>query len=180
MNQYQFEAIVRRMKRKFGEVKKGTEGGNALLNAMETRVRQVNKEYPDCNSLALRNALILLLYRIEEFLEARKIDVSAFEDEQSLKLRDAILPLFDPFVQGYPDSKIERIVKAFEDPAVREEYMSEPVRCIERLISSINFWCKSRGSDGYFTFLDSVGGGQGIMVLYDYSCDDLVEEVLDI
>lgn len=157
MNQNQFEQIPRMMERRYGKIKKGEEEIHSMmLFPMESNLLKTHRSHPASNSRRLREAILLVLYRIKGYLEHETIDVAKFENEDNIRLRDALLMSFDPFT----NADINDILTLqggmdFSNDKTLEEYLKEPVLCVMRILDSVEHWEKHGGMDGYFDFMES-------------------------
>ena len=157
MNYRQFELIIRKMEKRYGKIQKGREDEHSMiLFPMESNLLKTYRKYPEANSERLHEAICLTLYKLEDYLEEKKTDLSKFEVPENIWLRDALLMSFDPFT----NAEIREILcnengMNLEDRNSLEEYLKEPVMCILRIHDSLDYWEKRRGSNGYFLFLDN-------------------------
>ena len=157
VNQYQFEQIARVMEKHYGKIKKGEEDIHAMvLFPMESNLLKIHRKYPDSNSRRLREAILLVLHRVNGYLKHENIDVEKFENEDNVRLRDALLMSFDPFT----NADINDILTLqggmdFSDDKKLDEYLKEPVLCMMRILDSVDHWEKQGGIDGYFDFMES-------------------------
>ena len=156
MNQREFELISQKMERRFGRMKKGTEDSYAMiLFPMESNILKVHRKHPSSNSRRLREAIFLALHRVDGYLLNAQKDCRRFENENNLRLRDALLMSFDPFFNEEISDVLSSEVKIdLGDKKAVESYFRDPVRCVLRILDSVDLWDRRRGSDGYFLFLE--------------------------
>ena len=156
MNQNQFEMIIRKMEQRYGKMRKGDEEKHAMiLFPMESNLLKVYRQYPASNSRRLKEAVCLVFHRINGYLSGEQADISKFEDEDNIRLRDALLYAFDPF----SNAEVKEILQMdLNDREVLTEYFKESVQCIRRIYDSIEYWEKSAGNNGYFEFVESYMG----------------------
>lgn len=157
MNQNQFEQITRKMERRFGKMRKGDEGDHAMLMAtLEGNALKINRKYPSSNSRRMREAICLVLYTVAGYLDEEQPDVSDFENEDNLRLKNALLTAFDPFTNPEVKESLESHLNLdLKDPEALEKYFKEPVICLLRIKDSVDLWEKRNGSNGYFQFIEN-------------------------
>ena len=162
MNEYKFEQIRREMEQKYGKMKKGEEDRHAMiLFPMESNLLKVHRKHPGSNSRRLKEAILLALHWIDGSLVGKPKDLKRFENEDNIRLRDALLMAFDPFM----NAEINDILCLQEGLNLRDDetldnYYKEPVQCILRILESIEHWEKRNGSNGYFQFLEGWMGSK--------------------
>ena len=89
------------MEKRYGKIKRGEEDFHSMmLFPMESNLLKIRRKHPSSNSRRLREAILLLLHRIEGYLEHEDIDVEKFENEDKVRLREALLMSFDPFTNA--------------------------------------------------------------------------------
>ncbi len=162
MNQYQFQQIARRMEQKYGKMRKNGEDEYAmLLFPMESNLLKTHRMNPKANSRRLEEAILLVLYEVENRINEKNEDVSSYENKENILLKDALLKAFDPFANEeleavlYESGKID-----MQDKEALTRYYKEPVICILRIKDSVEYWIKRGGSDGYFDFLEEWFGNE--------------------
>ena len=160
MNQYQFEQVSRRMAQRYGKIRKGDENDYMpTLFGMESNLLNVHRRYPSSNSLRLLEAIPLALHTVEGYLTGKRADVSAFESEDNLRLKNALLMAMDPFTNPeMMESVRENTTFDLSDPADLAEFFRDSVRCVLRIEESVKLWQKKMGSNGYFLFLEESTG----------------------
>ena len=66
-----------------------------------------------------------------------------------------LLMAFDPFFNEEIGEVLSSELKMdLGDKEAMELYFRDPVRCVLRILDSVDLWDKRRGSDGYFLFLE--------------------------
>ena len=150
------------MERRFGQMRKGREEEYAmLLFPMESNLLKIHRKHPDSNSRRLREAAYLALHRVEGYLSGTQADVNDFESEENIRLRDAMLMVFDPYTNKDVEAALfSEEALSRDDKEAIEHYFQEPVMCIMRIMDSVDMWEKNSGSDGYFDFLEDWLGDQ--------------------
>ena len=162
MNEYKFEQIRREMEQRFGKMKKGEEDNYAMiLFPMESNLLKVHRKHPSSNSRRLKEAILLALHWIDGSLAGKPKDLKQFENEDNIRLRDALLMAFDPSV----NAEINDILclqngQNLKDGETMGNYYKEPVQCILRILESVEHWEKIYGSNGYFRFLEGWMGSK--------------------
>ena len=157
MNDYQFEQIIRRTERNYGKMKRGDEDlYQMLLWTLESNALKIRRKHKNCNSRRLKEALLLTLYSIEDRINGTSTDLQKFENEENLKLKNALLMAFDPF----SNEDVAEVVnntspEIFSDTDKLKEYYKYPAICLMRIKDSVEFWEKNNGADGYFDFIES-------------------------
>ena len=156
MNQYQFGQITRRMEQKYGKMRKNEEDKYAmLLFPMESNLLKIHRKEPGANSRRLEEAILLVLHEIESRTDEKSTDVSSYENEENLLLKEALLKAFDPFTNDEIADLLREGGKAdLEDKEFLSKYYKEPVMCVLRIKESVEHWIKRGGADGYFDFLE--------------------------
>lgn len=169
MNRYTFEKIVKRMADQFGTIQRGDEEPyNPLFFVIENNALKVHRKNPKANSRSFREALLLALNLINLRLTDRQEDLSSFETPENKELLHALLYAFDP----YTNEELADLVK--KDAAIHagadkiddypadylQLYYAIPVRCMIRLVESIDTWEKMLGSNGYFKSIENTIGKQ--------------------
>ena len=162
MNQNQFEMILRRMDQRYGHMHKGDEGAYAImLFPMESNLLKIHRKYPESNSRRLKEAICLVLHRVNGYLTGDQADVKNFESQENVRLRDALLYAFDPFINGeVKEALSENTEIDLNDKNSLEKYFKEPVQCIQRIYESVLTWEKQSGSNGYFEFIEGYMGAK--------------------
>ena len=162
MNQYQFEQIQRAMEQRYGKMRKGEEDAYAMmLFPMESNLLKVHRNYPGANSRRLKEAIYLALHWVDGSLKGKPKDLKTFENEDNIRLRDALLMAFDPFMNAdINDILCMQGGMDLRDEDILGNYYKEPVRCVLRILDSVEHWEKQNGSDGYFLFLEEWVGSK--------------------
>ena len=157
MKLFEFEKIARTMEKKFGKIAKGDEESHAMvLFPMEENLLKLNRKYPASNSRRLREAIFITLHQIDSYLTGKKADTGNFENEDNIRLKNALLYVFDPFSnEEVKDILTEKSELDLEDSEQMESYFQEPIQCILRILDSVDHWEKRSGSNGYFEFIES-------------------------
>lgn len=155
MNQYQFEQIIRRTSKRFGKIPKGGENPyNTFFFTIEGNLLKVNRAHPECDSRCMLEAIPLALWAMEDRLEGRHSDTSAFENPENLLLKHAILMAFDPFTNEEVAALVrERTGSDTPDQAVLNRIYGIPAKVLVRLQESVKIWMEIKGLDGYFVYL---------------------------
>ena len=156
MNNYQFNQIIRTMKNEHPLMEKGEERRYELfLERIERQIFLVRKKYDSASSIRATEAICLVLFKIKGYLTDKEFDTSNFENEDNLRIRDAILNAIDPFTNKKIADNIakEGITVDIANKEFVSAYFELYIKCLLRLYDSMQFWIKDRGSDGYFSFL---------------------------
>lgn len=164
MNQYQFDQITRRMERRYGKIKKGTEEDyTVLFFTIEGNMLSAHRNHPEANGRRAREAVMLALHFIEGRITGEEKELSAFENKENLLLLDAILYAIDPMSSEKGMEKF-READGDEDKLGDKSYLEQmfhlPALCLLRLIESIDLWTRKMGPDGYFNFMEGNIGSQ--------------------
>ena len=172
MKLFEFEKIARTMEKKFGKISKGDEESHAMvLFPMEENLLKINRKYPSSNSRRLREAIFITLHQIDSCLTGKKADTGNFENEDNIRLKNALLYVFDPFSnEEVKDILTEKSELDLEDSEQMESYFQEPIQCILRILDSVDHWEKRSGSNGYFDINVGVQlkiGKQGFHRIFD-------------
>lgn len=157
MRLFEFEKIARKMEKQFGKISKGDEESHAMvLFPMEGNLLKINRKYPASNSRRLREAIFITLHQIDSYLTGEKADTGSFENEDNIRLKDALMYVFDPFSNEEVKAILtEKSELDLEDREQLESYYREPVQCILRILDSVDHWEKRSGSNGYFQFMEN-------------------------
>ena len=157
MKLFEFEKIARKMEKQFGKISKGDEESHAMvLFPMEGNLLKINRKYPASNSRRLREAIFITLHQIDSYLTGEKADTGSFENEDNIRLKDALMYVFDPFSNEEVKAILtEKSELDLEDREQLESYYREPVQCILRILDSVDHWEKRCGSNGYFQFVEN-------------------------
>ena len=157
MKLFEFEKIARKMEKQFGKISKGDEESHAMvLFPMEGNLLKINRKYPASNSRRLREAIFITLHQIDSYLTGEKADTGSFENEDNIRLKDALMYVFDPFSNEEVKAILtEKSELDLEDREQLEPYYREPVQCILRILDSVDYWEKRSGSNGYFQFMEN-------------------------
>jgi len=157
MKLFEFEKIARKMEKQFGKISKGDEESHAMvLFPMEGNLLKINRKYPASNSRRLREAVFITLHQIDSYLTGEKADTGSFENEDNIRLKDALMYVFDPFSNEEVKAILtEKSELDLEDREQLESYYREPVQCILRILDSVDHWEKRSGSNGYFQFIEN-------------------------
>ena len=157
MKLFEFEKIARKMEKQFGKISKGDEESHAMVVfPMEGNLLKINRKYPASNSRRLREAIFITLHQIDSYLTGEKADTGSFENEDNIRLKDALMYVFDPFSNEEVKAILtEKSELDLEDREQLESYYREPVQCILRILDSVDHWEKRSGSNGYFQFMEN-------------------------
>ena len=136
MRLFEFEKIARKMEKQFGKISKGDEESHAMvLFPMEGNLLKINRKYPASNSRRLREAIFITLHQIDSYLTGEKADTGSFENEDNIRLKDALMYVFDPFSNEEVKAILtEKSELDLEDREQLESYYREPVQCILRIL----------------------------------------------
>ena len=169
MNRYTFEKIVKRMADQFGTIQRGDEEPyNPLFFIIESNALKVHRNNPKANSRSFREALLLALNMINLRLADRQDDLSSFETKENRELLHALLYAFDPYENEELADLVKKDAATHADADVIDDYPSDylrlyyaiPIRCMIRLVESIDTWEKMLGSNGYFKSIEGTIGKQ--------------------
>ena len=157
MKLFEFEKIAWKMEKQFGKISKGDEESHAMvLFPMEGNLLKINRKYPASNSRRLHEAIFITLHQIDSYLTGEKADTGSFENEDNIRLKDALMYVFDPFSNEEVKAILtEKSELDLEDREQLESYYREPVQCILRILDSVDHWEKRSGSNGYFQFMEN-------------------------
>ncbi|MBR1866080.1 MAG: hypothetical protein IJ801_06200 [Lachnospiraceae bacterium] len=160
MNRYQFEQVARRMEKKYGKIRKGEEEHHAmLLFPMESNLLKVHRKYPAARSRKVEEGILLALHEIEMRITGKQADVTRFETEETLLLKNALLQAFDPFVNHELCEAVEQMGGIdIRNKEELENYYKEPVVCMLRIKESVKRMVENNGTDGYFDFIEGMMG----------------------
>ena len=136
MKLFEFEKIARKMEKQFGKISKGDEESHAMvLFPMEGNLLKIHRKYPASNSRRLREAIFITLHQIDSYLTGEKADTGSFENEDNIRLKDALMYVFDPFSNEEVKAILtEKSELDLEDREQLESYYREPVQCILRIL----------------------------------------------
>lgn len=160
VNQYNLDRICDRMKKEFGEMKKGDEGSHAMmLHPMEGNMLKIHRTYPESNSRCAAEAVSMALFRIKGYLTGEEYDLTRFQSEENERLVHAMLMAFDPFTNSNIKEVIEQdYFLELTDENHLKEFFQEPIICLLRIKDSIDLWTSENGSNGYFVFTENYMG----------------------
>lgn len=160
MNPYQFERIAVNLSKKYGKIRKGEESGYEYpLFAIENNLLIKHRQNPSCSAVQAKEGIMLALHTINGYMTGQTPGLEPFMSESNVIFRDAVLSAFDPFSN-------EKILHTLnengnfdrEDKTCLETFFQPYVKCMIRILDSIEIWNKNGGSNGYFTFLeDQIG-----------------------
>lgn len=156
MNQYQYEQVYRKMQQRYGKMKKGKEGEYfQVMFPMESNLLKIKYKNPKINSYRVQEAITLVLHTVESYLTGEEKELKAFENEDNLMLKEALLFAFDP----KSNEEIREILSTeggfdLDDKDFLEGYYKNPVICLLRIRESVDLWTKEMGNDGYFQFVE--------------------------
>ena len=167
MNRYTFEKIVKRMGDAFGTIKHGQEDQyDAIFFTLESNALKVNRRNPKANSRSFREALLMALHTVNMHLTGREEDLTPFQTPENKELLHALLYAFDPFVNPELDSIVKKDAATYAGVDEIDDYPTDylrkyyavPVKCMIRLIESVDIWEKLLGSNGYFKSIEDTVG----------------------
>ena len=166
MNSYQFERIAANMSKKYGKIRKGEESGYEYsLFAMESNLLIKHRQNPSCSAVQAKEGIMLALHTINGYITGQKPELEPFMSESNVIFRDAVLAACDPFSnEDILHTLNENGAFDMEDKTCLEEFFRPYVKCMLRILDSLEMWNKSGGSNGYFTFIE---GQMGRMVKDD-------------
>lgn len=159
VNSYQFEKISSQMERIYGKIRKGDEEMHAMtLFPLEGNALKAHRKNPAASSYRLKEAISVVLFRIQSCVTGEEYDLSAFLSPETELLADALQMAFDPFVNPEVREVLQEQEMNFEDKEELKKYYKEPVICLLRIRDSVDSWGKQLGADGYFKFVESYMG----------------------
>ena len=152
MNYYQFEAITREFSKRFGKIPRGQEHHwNVFFFTIDSNVLKVHRRFPNANDYRLREGLLMALHTIKGRLDGVEPDLASVENNENRLFCNAILSGCDPF---FSEELRQRVAKQVPDlsreDADREGIYKESVKCLVRMVESVDFWTKRGGANGYF------------------------------
>jgi len=115
--------------------------------------RQDNKR----NSRRALEAIDICLIRIHGYLTEREYDYKFFLDTENQELARGLGMSFDPFVNEDIYVVLSRQID-ISSAGDKKKYFDIPFKCLYRILESIEFWIKQRGSNGYFDFIEETEG----------------------
>ena len=150
---YDIDSICNKMKKEFGSITRGEEEIHGMqLFVLEEVLLKAHLKNPAINSRRAKEAIRICLLKVKGYLNSFQYDFQGIVDEDSLIIADSLSKTFIPFEN-------EELYEAIKDSTNLEclselkNYFIEPVQCLIRINSSIDFWEKSGGLTGYFNFL---------------------------
>lgn len=156
MNYYQFEAITREFSKRFGKIPRGQEHHwNVFFFTIDSNVLKVHRRFPNANDYRLREGLLMALHTIKGRLDGVEPDLASVENNENRLFCNAILSGCDPF---FNEELRQRVAKQVPDlsreDADREGIYKESVKCLVRMVESVDFWTKRGGANGYFDMVE--------------------------
>lgn len=166
MNQYKFESITREFSKRFGKIPRGQENDwNLFFSTIDSNVLKVHRRFPKANDYRLREGLLMALHTIKGRLDGVEPDLTSIENNENRLLCNAILSGFDPFFSEELRKGVAKQIPDLEREDFNRERIYElPVRCLVRMVESVDFWTRRGGANGYF---EMVEGEIGDAVPYD-------------
>ena len=169
VNQYRFDRISSQMEREYGKIKKGEENDHAMmLFPMEGNMLKVHRAHPESNSRRAIEAITIVLFQIQSYLTDDEYDLDNYRSEDNERLVQALLMAFDPFTNREIREVLEEASVDLGSTEELKEMFGEAVRCLLKIRESAELWCRERGVDGYFQFIENTMGN---MVEHDQKMD---------
>jgi hypothetical protein len=153
VNQYKITKMASQMAKEFGQIKKGAEEQYELLQYMEVNMLKIHYQNPKCTSPRAQEAIHICLMKIDGYINGVEYDLGNYVNPENNMLAEAILLSFDPFSNNEIYDIAGKTYQLETKEGLRE-YFTKPVKCLLRIVSSVEMWMKEMGADGYFRFLD--------------------------
>ncbi|MDY4969255.1 MAG: hypothetical protein SO101_03200, partial [Lachnospiraceae bacterium] len=128
------------------------------LFPLEGNALKAHRKNPAANSYRLKEAISVVLFRIQSHVTGEEYDLSAYLLPETELLAEALQMAFDPFVNPEIMEIIQSQGVDCEDKEALKKYYKEPVICLLRIKDSVDTWGKQMGANGYFVFIENYMG----------------------
>ncbi len=149
--------IVQRMEKRFGKVAHGDEGTyGELLYPMESNLLKVHRIYSRADGRRTKEAILLTLHEIEDRITGQTHDTSSLQNRGSLMMKKALMMAFDPFTNPELKEALDGVQHCYDltTPAGLARFYAIPVRCILRILDSVQKFTTKQEPSQYFEFLE--------------------------
>jgi hypothetical protein len=153
LNSYRFHKVATEMKKEFGTIRKGEEREylHDLMPIEYAILKFSTGQAKNVTDLKVADALIACLLRIKGYLADAHYDCATLVDPLSMEMAGSIAGTFDPYLF----EEIHVMAAEYYDITSKEglrEYFITPVRCLLRILDSLQHWSSS-GARGYLDYL---------------------------
>lgn len=152
INNYKFDKIVSTLQKKVGNLTENEENRyNYELCTLEMHILQQHME-KELMDRQVMEALKLVLFKVEGYLNNVEYEFEQLLDIESVELAEVIARLFIPFEEEI--LKVELSKKYdLNNKVCLSELFELPVKCILKIMKSVESWRKWSGSNGYLNFI---------------------------
>jgi len=160
VDNYKFDKILSKMGNEFGKIRKGDEEVYALmLFPMEGNILKLHRIDNKRDGYSAIKAIKICLFTIDGYLNDVEYDLENFIDDENKALTKGLLMAFDPFT----NDEILNLLSDSMDMNDKDElrkYFKDPIKCLLKIESSIEFWTKEYGTSAYFNFIEGIMGNK--------------------
>ena len=157
INGYKFDKIVLKMQKKFGTITEREEDKfNYELCTLEIHILQQHME-KQLKDRQVIEALKLVLFKVEGYINDEKYEFEQLIDRESMELAEIIAKLFIPFEDKILEAELIKIYDLCSE-ADLVKLFELPVKCILKIVKSVERWSKWNGSNGYLIFINDQFG----------------------
>jgi hypothetical protein len=151
---YMLEKIPDRMAQRFGTIPSGSEDLYLFqLNTFEGNLLKMYRQNPRLRDYDALEAIAGCLLKVDGYLRGVEYDFSSVATEKNKQLCHALLAAFDPRENEELRAVLDETDVTWQGEG-QEEYYATPVRCLLRIIKSIELFTKELGATGYFGFIE--------------------------
>ena len=150
---HDFDKIINKMSINFGTLKDIGEDSAMVMFAFESNLLKINRRLRINNSHRALEAIKICLFNVDGYIEGCKYDTAKFNSHDTSEYIAAIQYAFDPFVN---DELAAAVGNSYDldDPDDLRSYFEMPVKCMLRIVASIEKLEKNYGASGYFEFVE--------------------------
>lgn len=149
LNYYDMKRILSRVEKDFGKIERGEEDNyNPQLDYIEHAIYDLQRIIP-ISDYELQEVITAVIYDLKGYVDNKKYDYSSIIDEKVIKFANELEYLFNPFVNE--EIKINELAK--NDI---KGMFTLPIICLNRINTSIEFWRRLYGKNGYFRMLEEM------------------------
>ncbi|MBQ8706982.1 MAG: hypothetical protein IJ523_02705 [Succinivibrionaceae bacterium] len=154
MEYYQFEKIVKNVKKNFNLNDDMIAADEFLVYTMEYNIYKVHVKYPEISSGRVAEAILIVLHKINSYLTGKAPGTERFENADNLKMAEALLYTVDPHSNKDMMGMLTESRLDLEDRDDQIRVYTPGVTALLTLYRLVNAQMQKEGSNGYLVFLD--------------------------
>lgn len=143
---YDLKRVISYVSKEYGKIERGTEEDyNPQLDYIEHKIYEVYENI-NITDYELQTAIAITIYDLKGYVDNKNYDYNDIVEEKVIKYAKELQTLFNPFIN-------KEIIITKEAEKNLKDLFTLPIICLARIYTSIDFWRKYYGKDGYFKML---------------------------